>query len=85
MNAFETLEKTFLRLPFSKLEQVLENYCDIARECMEEQGEEITDKAVREDAIIVKQGLTRKELANLIKKRPALWSRFSNWFKVLPN
>ena len=51
MNAFETLEQTFLHLPFSKFEQVLENYCDIARECMEEQGEEITDKAVREDAI----------------------------------
>ena len=34
---------------------------------------------------IVKQGLTRKELANLIKKRPALWSRFSNLLKVLPN
>ena len=33
----------------------------------------------------VKQGLTRKELAKLIKKRPALWSRFSNWLKVLPN
>tara|TARA_R110002012_G_scaffold194206_1_gene362029 strand:+ start:302 stop:541 length:240 start_codon:yes stop_codon:yes gene_type:complete len=51
MNAFQTLEQTFLHLPFSKLEQVLENYCDIAKECMEEQGEEITDKAVREDAI----------------------------------
>jgi hypothetical protein len=34
---------------------------------------------------IVKQGLTRKELAKLIKKRPALWSRFSKWLKVLPN
>ena len=34
---------------------------------------------------IVKQGLTRKEFAKLIKKRPALWSRFSNWLKVLPN
>ena len=34
---------------------------------------------------IVKQGLTRKELAKLIKKRPALWSRFSNWLNVLPN
>jgi hypothetical protein len=34
---------------------------------------------------IVKLGLTRKELAKLIKKRPALWSRFSNWLKVLPN
>ena len=34
---------------------------------------------------IAKQGLTRKELAKLIKKRPALWSRFSNWLKVLPN
>jgi len=34
---------------------------------------------------IVKQGLTRNELAKLIKKRPALWSRFSNWLKVLPN
>jgi len=36
-------------------------------------------------AEIAKQGLTRKELAKLIKKRPALWSRFSNWLKVLPN
>ena len=34
---------------------------------------------------IAKQGLTRKELAKLIKKRPALWSRVSNWLKVLPN
>ena len=34
---------------------------------------------------IVYLGLTRKELAKLIKKRPALWSRFSNWLKVLPN
>jgi hypothetical protein len=34
---------------------------------------------------IVKQGLTRNELAKLIKKRPALWSRFANWLKVLPN
>ena len=34
---------------------------------------------------IVKQGLTRDELAKLIKKRPVLWSRFSNWLKVLPN
>tara|TARA_R110002167_G_scaffold29174_1_gene97526 strand:- start:1397 stop:1573 length:177 start_codon:yes stop_codon:yes gene_type:complete len=33
----------------------------------------------------VKQGLTRNELAKLIKMRPALWSRFSNWLKVLPN
>ena len=33
----------------------------------------------------VKQGLTRKELAKLIKKRPALWSRFSNWLNILPN
>ncbi len=34
---------------------------------------------------IVKQGLTRDELAKLIKKRPAIWSRFSNWLNVLPN
>ena len=34
---------------------------------------------------IVKQGLTRNELAKLIKKRPALWSRFSHLLKVLPN
>ena len=36
-------------------------------------------------AEIAKLGLTRNELARLIKKRPALWSRFSNWLKVLPN
>jgi hypothetical protein len=36
-------------------------------------------------AEIAKLGLTRNELAKLIKKRPALWSRFSNWLKVLPN
>ena len=36
-------------------------------------------------AEIAKLGLTRKELAKLIKMRPALWSRFSNWLKVLPN
>ena len=32
---------------------------------------------------IVKQGLTRNQLAKLIKKRPALWSRFSNWLTVI--
>ena len=36
-------------------------------------------------AEIAKLGLTRNELAKLIKMRPALWSRFSNWLKVLPN
>jgi hypothetical protein len=36
-------------------------------------------------AEIAKLGLTRNELAKLIKKRPTLWSRFSNWLKVLPN
>ena len=34
---------------------------------------------------IVKQGLTRKELQHNIDKRPALWSRFSNWLDKLPD
>ena len=34
---------------------------------------------------LVKSGLTKNELEKLIAKRPALYSRFSNWLKVLPN
>ena len=33
---------------------------------------------------LVEQGLTRKELQHNIDKRPALWSRFGNWLKKLP-
>ena len=34
---------------------------------------------------LVKSGLTKNELEKLIAKRPTLYSRFSNWLKVLPN
>jgi hypothetical protein len=41
--------------------------------------------AVNEQFLMfVKDGLTRDQLARLIEKRPANWSRFSNWLKVLP-
>ena len=33
---------------------------------------------------LVKHGMTRKELELLIKKRPALWGKFSNWLTKLP-
>ena len=33
---------------------------------------------------IVKGGLARDELTALIKKRPSLWNRFSNWLDKLP-
>jgi hypothetical protein len=51
MNAFETLDETFSHLPFSKLEQWLEVYCEGAREYLEGEGEEITEKAIRDHAI----------------------------------
>ena len=50
MNAFETLEDTFSHLPFFKFEQVLESACENAREYLEDEGEEITEKTVREQA-----------------------------------
>ena len=50
MNAFQTLEQTFLRQPFPKFEQVLESACENAREYLEDEGEEITDKTIREHA-----------------------------------
>lgn len=34
---------------------------------------------------LVKDGMTRQELETNINRRPALWSRFSNWLSVLPN
>jgi hypothetical protein len=33
---------------------------------------------------LVKDGMTRKELAANIKKRPSLWGRFENWLDKLP-
>jgi len=33
---------------------------------------------------LVKDGMTRQELARNIERRPALWGRFSNWLGVLP-
>lgn len=32
----------------------------------------------------VKDGMTRKELETLIKKRPDVYGKFENWLKVLP-
>jgi hypothetical protein len=32
---------------------------------------------------LVKDGMTRQELETNINRRPALWSRFSNWLSVL--
>ena len=34
---------------------------------------------------LVKEGLTREELARNIERRPALWQRFENWLPVLPS
>lgn len=34
---------------------------------------------------LVKDGLTREELARNIERRPALWGRFSTWLSVLPS
>jgi len=34
--------------------------------------------------MLVKNGMTRKELETNIKRRPLLWSRFSNWLDKLP-
>lgn len=33
---------------------------------------------------LVKDGMTREELARNIERRPALWGRFSNWLVILP-
>lgn len=33
---------------------------------------------------LVNDGMTREELARNIERRPALWSRFSNWLDKLP-
>lgn len=33
---------------------------------------------------LVKEGMTREELARNIERRPALWQRFDNWLPVLP-
>lgn len=33
---------------------------------------------------LVEDGMTRKELEANIKRRPALWGRFSNWLTKLP-
>ena len=34
---------------------------------------------------LVKEGMTREELARNIERRPALWQRFENWLPVLPS
>ena len=34
---------------------------------------------------LVKEGMTRKELARNIERRPALWQRFDNWLDKLPS
>lgn len=34
---------------------------------------------------LVKDGLTRQELARNIERRPVLWSRFSAWLETLPS
>ena len=34
---------------------------------------------------LVRDGLTREELAKNIARRPQLWRRFENWLKVLPS
>ena len=34
---------------------------------------------------LVKEGMTREELARNIERRPALWQRFVNWLSVLPS
>ncbi|MGF6604365.1 hypothetical protein P3T23_009120 [Paraburkholderia sp. GAS448] len=33
---------------------------------------------------LVKEGLTREELATSIKRRPSLWQRFETWLDHLP-
>ncbi len=33
---------------------------------------------------MVKDGLTADELGRLIKRKPSLWGRFSNWMDKLP-
>lgn len=34
---------------------------------------------------LVKEGMTREELARNIERRPALWQRFENWLDKLPS
>ncbi len=34
---------------------------------------------------LVKEGMTREELATCIERRPALWQRFEDWLPVLPS
>ena len=34
---------------------------------------------------LVKDGMTREELARNIERRPSLWSRFSGWLDQLPS
>lgn len=34
---------------------------------------------------MVKEGMTREELAKCIERRPALWQRFENWLDKLPS
>ncbi len=34
---------------------------------------------------LVKEGLTREDLARNIVRRPALWQRFDNWLDKLPS
>lgn len=33
---------------------------------------------------LVRDGMTREELARNIQRRPALWGRYSSWLQVLP-
>lgn len=34
---------------------------------------------------LVKDGMTREELARNIERRPVLWSRFASWLEKLPS
>jgi len=34
--------------------------------------------------VLVKNGMTSKELQNNINKRPSLWGRYKNWLPILP-
>lgn len=34
--------------------------------------------------VLVKSGMTRRELKACIEKRPSLWARFENWLQKLP-
>ncbi|MBC8737147.1 hypothetical protein F6X40_10040 [Paraburkholderia sp. UCT31] len=34
---------------------------------------------------LVRDGMTREELATNIARRPSLWGRFANWLEVLPS